>query len=138
VWIWIALSYVLGPFTIAMLSLWYGDGKWTLLDKTCLLGALSSAVLWMYSRSAPTALALNIVIDFLGLLPTIEKCFRRPWSENRAAWCLAALATVLNVFAIDQWTFAHAAYPVYLLLTNCLITTLLLRPQLSRFAGRPL
>src|SRR3989338_874742 len=37
--IWVALSYVLGPAIIAVLSLKYGEGRWERLDQVCLTGA---------------------------------------------------------------------------------------------------
>lgn len=129
---WIALSYVLGPFIIAILSLKYGEGKWERLDKWCLAGALTSAVVWSFSRSAITILLINIFMDFIGLIPTIKKSYLRPAGEDRAAWTLESLAGILNIFAIERWVFAIAFYPLYLLIINGIITLLLYRPAIKK------
>src|SRR3989338_4667786 len=65
---WVALSYVLGPAIIAVLSLKYGEGRWERLDQLCLVGALISAVIWYLSESAFVVLLINISMDFLGLV----------------------------------------------------------------------
>lgn len=129
---WVPLSYVLGPAIIAVLSLKYGEGKWEKLDKWCLAGALISAVVWYLSSSALLVLLINIFMDFIGLLPTIKKSYLRPAGEDRTAWTLESFAGLLNVFAIERWTFSIAFYPIYLLLINGTITLLLYLPLLKR------
>lgn len=120
--IWVAISYVLGPAIIAVLSLSYGEGKWERLDQFCLVGALLSALIWYLSNSPLLVLLLNILMDFLGLLPTIKKSYLRPEGEDRPAWTLETFAGALNVLAIEKWTFAIMFYPLYLLLMNGIVT----------------
>lgn len=130
--IWIALSYVLGPAIIAVLSLKYGEGKWEKLDKICLTGAIISAVIWYFSQSALLVLVINVVMDFLGLLPTIKKSYLRPAGEDRIAWTLESVAGILNIFAVERWVFSIAFYPVYLLIINGIVTLLLYRPAIKK------
>src|SRR3989344_6543620 len=126
--IWVAATYVLGPFIIAILSLKYGEGKWEKLDKWCLIIALISIPIWYISKSAILVLAINIFLDFIGLVPTIKKSYLRPEGEDRFAWTLESFAGLLNIFAIERWVFAIAFYPIYLLTINGIITILLYRP----------
>lgn len=126
--IWVAVSYVVGPLIIAILSLWYGEGKWETLDKVCLIGAIISAIIWYFSSSALIVLSINIFMDFLGLIPTIKKSYLRPDGENRTAWTLESLAGVLNVFAIDRFVLNIILYPLYIFIINISITVLLYRP----------
>ncbi len=133
---WVALSYVLGPAIIAVLSLKYGEGRWERLDQVCLAGALISAVVWYFSESALIVLLINILMDFLGLLPTIKKSYLRPEGEDRAAWTLESFAGMFNIFAIERWTFAIAFYPLYLLVMNGIVTLLLYRPMIKSFAHK--
>ena len=125
--IWVAVSYVLGPFIIAVLSLKYGEGKWEKLDKWCLIVALISVPVWYISNSAILVLVINIFLDFVGLLPTIKKSYLRPEGEDKVAWTLESLAGILNIFAIERWIFGIAFYPIYLLTINGIITLLLYR-----------
>jgi len=126
---WIALVYALIPLTVVVLSIKYGVGGASRLDAACLVGCLLSLWLWWRLRSAPAALYLNIVVDALGALPTLRKAWHAPHSEDKTAWCIAAVAACLNLFAIDSREPVIWLYPVYAVLGNGLIAALLWRPR---------
>lgn len=123
--IWIPASYVLGSLIVAILSLRHGEGGWTLLDKICLGGAGVSIVLWWLFADPFLALLTNIATDLFGLLPTIRKSYLHPRGENRAAWTLDSLASVINLFGVERWTLSLAVYPIYLVVFNSLIASIL-------------
>ena len=126
--IWVAISYVVGPFIIAILSLKYGEGKkWKKLEKWCFMVALISMPIWYISNSAILTLIINMFLDFIALLPTIKKSYLRPKGEDKAAWTLESLSSILNMFAVERWIFAIAIYPIYLFIINGTITILLYR-----------
>lgn len=129
---WIALSYVLGPLIIAITSIKYGEGEWESLDKWCLFVAIISAFVWYFSKSPQIALVMNIVMDFIALVPTIKKSYLRPEGEDRPAWTLESISGLINLFAIEIWSFSLYFYPLYLIFINGIITTLLYRPFLKR------
>jgi len=120
--IWAPVSYIIGPFAIAILSIKYGEGGWTRFDRYCLLGAGVSVMLWWLFSSPLVALLINLFIDLMGALPTIRKVYHEPESEDRTAWTLFFVSGIANLFAIDSWTFAIAVYPIYMLLLSGLIT----------------
>ncbi len=128
--IWVPVSYIIGPFVVAILSLKYGEGGWTRFDRICLLGAVISVALWWMSNSPLIALCINLFIDFMGALPTIRKSYYKPEGEDRSAWIIFLIGNTVNLFAVEKWTFAIAAYPIYMFVADCLIVTLLLlRPR---------
>ena len=126
--IWLPAAYTLAFTIFGVLSLFYGEGPATLssLDRFSLIAALLSAVVWWLVRSPVPALFMNICTEFIGLIPTINKSYRRPWTESRASWIIATVASLLNVFAITQWTYTIAAYPLYIFSTNLVIVAFLL------------
>jgi len=123
---WLPVSYALCPLVTAIVSLKHGEGGWTPFDRACLLGAGISVVLWWLCRSPLVALLINLFIDFVGLLPTIRKSYQRPASEDRIAWMIGLLASIINLFAVERWAFALAVYPLYMALGNGVIAVLLL------------
>ncbi|MCE9619067.1 MAG: phosphatidylglycerol lysyltransferase domain-containing protein [Planctomycetes bacterium] len=127
--IWIPISYCVGFLSVALLSLKYGAHSKSGLDFICLGGAILSIGLWLVLKSPNIALTLLILTDFLGLVPTICKVYREPRTENRLSWIIAAVAGVLNLFAISEWTTVVVAYPLYVAILNLLITLLIIRPQ---------
>lgn len=128
--IWVPVSYLIGPFITALLSIKYGEGGWTRFDRYCLLGAGASLVLWWMFNSPLVALLINIFIDLLGSLPTIKKAYHEPEKEDRLAWALFFIGNIVNLFAVGIWTFAIAVYPVYMFLGSSLIAALVFfRPR---------
>jgi|SRR3989344_1728524 len=135
--IWFALSYVIGPLIAALLSLKYGEGKWSRVDKICLTGAIVSIPFWFIAPPL-TVLIINISVDFLGMIPTVWKSYRRPESENRWSWALTLLSSMLNIMAIEAWEFEISIYPVYMLGINGLVTTLLFKKTVGRKISKAL
>ena len=127
--LWLPIGYALSFFIIAVFSVKYGDGpiQLHLLDRVCLSLAIFSIIVWWAFNSPLIALCMNIVVDFIGLIPTAHKAYVRPWTEDRTAWIIAVTASFLNLFAISEWTFAISAYPIYVFIFNALITYFILR-----------
>ena len=131
--IWVPVSYIVGPLVTAVLSIRYGEGGSTPLDRGCLLGAGSGLLLWWWFNSPVVALVMTLGVDFLGAVPTIRKAYRAPHTEDRLAWALFIAGNTFNLLAVERWVFAIAVYPVYMFLASGTITALVLRP---RPAGR--
>ena len=129
--LWLPLGFVISFSIVAVLSLKYGEGDFrlTMLQKVCVLGAVAGAATWWISGSALLALVFTIVIDFLGIVPTIYKAYLRPWHENKLAWGIALVASVFYILAVDEWSLAIAAYPVYVLVTNTILALLIIPPR---------
>lgn len=129
--LWLPLGYAISFGIIAILSLKYGEGDFQLsgIQQTCVAGAVLAVFVWWFSGSALFALGLTIAIDFFGIVPTIYKSYMRPWHEDKIAWGIAFLASILYIGAIETWTFSIAAYPVYLLITNGILAFLIIIPR---------
>lgn len=127
--LWVPMAYILGPFVVAILSLRFGEKGWTKLDSICIAGALLSIPAWVLTGSAFTALAINIFVDFLGIIPTLRKSYLRPWTEDCLAWGVTALASLINLFAVEEWNLHLGTYPAYMMLFNGLIFILLFNLQ---------
>ncbi len=132
--VWLPIGYAASFTVIALFSLKYGDGPWRLhrLDRLCLGGAVASAAVW-WSFDAPLpALVMTMVTEFIGLIPTAKKAYERPSTEHPTAWVITTLASILNVLAVGDWSFAAAGYPIYVLVTNAAIVGLIVRPSGAR------
>jgi len=131
--VWFPCAYMISFIAVALFSLKYGEGTLALhtLDRVCLELALVSAVVW-YSLDAPLAsLLMNICTELIALFPTIIKAYKRPWTEEKRAWVITTLASVINLLAINKWTFVQALYPVYALIANAGITYFIVRGKQS-------
>lgn len=129
--IWVPACLAFGHLTIAIFAFLYGKHDWNNFDKTCLLGAGVSLLLWWLYDSPIIALSLNIAIDFLGALPTIRKAYYKPHTEEPLPWIIFLTAHTLNLCALSSWSFEILAYPLYLFSVVAVIVILLLRPQIK-------
>ena len=138
--IWLPACVAVCHLLIAIVSLKYGEGGWNRFDRACLLGAGISLLLWWRFNSPLIALLINIVIDFLGSLPTIRKSYYEPETEALLPWMIFLTASILNLFAIEHWSFALLIYPFYYFCSSATIAILLLhskmRVQLTSYKRR--
>ena len=109
-------GYALGSSAVVLLSVKYGIGGWSAFDRNCVLGAALGLLLWLLLDSPLSALMINVGINFLGALPTIRKNLRQPGTESKTAWSLMLLGAAINLFAVEEWNFSLAAYPVSMVL----------------------
>ncbi|MFA5773250.1 MAG: hypothetical protein WC908_01080 [Candidatus Paceibacterota bacterium] len=125
--VWVPIVEFIGPLSIAILSLKYGEGG--LKNKTdiiCMAGALISVLLWIIFNNPVIALVTNLAIDSFAIIPTIKKSYLRPEGEDFWAWFGTGLADSLNMFAVEKFTFAILIYPIYMLVSDLIIIFILL------------
>lgn len=124
--IWFPISDAVAPLIVLILAIKYGEDAWTKLDQACLIVVGISVFFWWLSGSALVGLCMNLIADAMGATPTIVKAYRRPASEDRIAWLIVFLATVINLGAIEDWhSISIVVYPVYMLINIGIITALL-------------
>lgn len=127
--LWILGSYIVIALIIFILSLSKGVGGTNTLDLFCIASALFGLILWFITKNPLTALYLNIGIEFLGFVPTIKKSYLLPKTEDTLAWNLALVGSFVNLFAIEKWDFHIYLYPIFVLVMDILVSTLLLFPK---------
>jgi hypothetical protein len=129
--IWALICAVIAQFIIALLSLKYGEGGWNRFDRVCMFGAGTSLLLWWQFSSPVIAIILTIIIDFFGALPTLKKSYYEPEKEDLLTWILYVIASLLNILAIENWSFTILIPPLYVFFINTTIVTLLLRSRVQ-------
>ncbi|MEI8175051.1 MAG: hypothetical protein WCG28_03820 [bacterium] len=124
--IWVPYVEFLGPFLVAILSIKYGEGG--LNNKTdiiCLFGAFISIILWLVFDNPVVALVTNLAVDSFAVVPTIKKSYLRPEGEDFWAWFGTGVADSLNFFAVERMTFAVLVYPIYMLVSDLIVISIL-------------
>ena len=126
------VGYVIGSTIVFILSIRHGVGGWTPFDRKCLIGAAISLVVWRIFDSPMSALLINLFINLLGTLPTARKAWYQPETEDKVFWILVSLGSIVNLFAVENWTFSMAVYPVSMVFLIGIVTVPVLwtkRPQ---------
>jgi hypothetical protein len=112
----------------------------TTLDIICGVLSLAALGMWALTGRGDVAIAFAILSDFLAAIPTVEKARRHPGSESPKAFIggsTGAAITLLTIRSAD-WGFANFGFPVYILLIDAVLLTLILGPRLpGRLHPRP-
>jgi hypothetical protein len=124
--IWLAWVFVLNTFIILGFSIKYGAGRSSKLDLFCLNAALLSLLFWLIWGSPQTTFLICLALDGLAAVPTIRRAWFNPKAENLTSWVIITLASVLNVFAVREFNFEIASYPIYGVLSCAGIVWLLM------------
>jgi hypothetical protein len=126
------LSFGIGPFIIFCASFVNPEAVWktTRFDWVC--GGCSALALaaWAITRDGNLAIGLSLLADALALLPTLRKSLRRPQSESWLVYLLASCNAGIALLTISDWSFAKAAFPVYVI-AHCLLLFFLVRFRLG-------
>ncbi len=104
-----------------LLSLKFGMGGASRLDKLCLVLALGLMIYWVGLRDYRLSTLIAVTIDGLGAAPTVVKTYHHPETENYIAWAAAAAGGFLSLFAIPKMFWILIIYPVYVIVMNCTI-----------------
>jgi hypothetical protein len=129
--IWVPIGYFVGPLIVAILSLKYGYSTWSMVDKICIVIAVISIIPWWLSHDATITLLINLIIDFMGAIPTVIKTYREPETEDFLAWTMFFIANTLLIIVVDVWNVS-ALYPVYLFFLAGTIFVLTLMDKLKK------
>ncbi len=89
-------------------------------------------VLWQTLDLPILAIVCAILADLFFGLPTIIKTFKDPASETIFVWLTASVSGLLSLFAVRNFMFAEAGYPLYLLIYDTIMLLLVLRVISSR------
>ncbi len=128
--IWVPIADVVGILIVALLSIKYGEGGFNTFDISCFLVAMLSLGLWYIFQAPIIALILNLIMDFVGLLPTLKKSYLDPSGESPLSWLLTFIGNALNFGAVNNFTFGVLIYPIYMSVTSGMVTALLYFPRI--------
>jgi hypothetical protein len=108
----------LGVVVIYILSVLYGMGGATRLDKIALASAGVGLLLWYLTNEPLFALLITIGIDFVAGLLTIIKTYKEPETETFVAYMICGTGGLLGTIAVWEWNFSLIIFPLWICLLN--------------------
>ena len=113
-------TYLLG------MSLVYGVGGASKLDRSCLIFGLSALAAYFITGSGLLAVSLGIMADLLGYIPTFVKTYKKPDSEDPTFFTIESAASAFAILAI--WKLrVDILFPIYFLLSGLTVVVLIYR-----------
>lgn len=126
---WSALVTLIGTldvFAIAVLSLKHGYGSFGARDVVGVTIATLAVALWAVTDKPIIALLLTISADLVGYALVSMKAWQSPYSETLVAWVASTVASVLGVLAAGHASFEVLLYPVYLVIGEGAMTSIII------------
>lgn len=131
----VTLALGISPLLVFVATI-YKNPRLFKLDRfnaTCALLAITGIVLWVLTDHPQLAIALAILADIASSLPTIKKTIHRPHTEYAPTYAISAFSMILTLLTIRSWSFASAAFPIYILTINIYIVFLIIGGKLRKF-----
>ena len=123
--------------SVFVLSLKYGVGGFERSDKICYVLWLIMVACWLGLNRPLLALHFGILADFISMIPTLIKSWRKPHEESINIFAASALSGFIAIFAAEQYTYRATLLPLYLFLINLVTVTILVIAN-RRLQGRRL
>ncbi|HUP26618.1 MAG TPA: hypothetical protein VM124_03180 [Candidatus Limnocylindrales bacterium] len=109
--------------TTFILSIKYGVGGTSALDRVCLVLAFGLVVYWISAQDTRISTLLVVIIDSLGAIPTLVKTYHHPETETYIQWSLAGIAGLITVATVPEVDWALIIYPAYVFTMNAMIVS---------------
>lgn len=116
---------------LLLMSLKYGVGGASKLDKSCLVIGIVALVAYITTGSGLLAIAFGILADLIGYIPTFVKTWHKPESEDPTFFAIEGLASLLAVFSIWELR-VDILFPIYFVLCSVVVVALIYRKKLMR------
>lgn len=121
-----------GPILVFISSFFNKNSYWKLekFDYLCGFFSILALVLWAITKEPVFAIIFAIISDGMAAIPTLIKSWRYPKTETAVAYVLGFFIAPTSFAAVKAWNFSALAFPIYLIVSNGLISFVILR---SRF-----
>jgi hypothetical protein len=107
--------------TTFLLSLKFGMGGASRLDKVCLALAVCLFIYWATVHDTRLSTLIAVIIDGTGAIPTVVKTFHHPETETYPQWVLAGFGGLLTMLVVPRLDWALIIYPAYVFVMNGVI-----------------
>ena len=125
----IALSILqaLGCLAMLLASFKYSVKTFGITERICTLFLLASGVIWLTAHSPITNVVLSLVAHFIGGVPTLQKAWKSPLSENFFFWFFFAIASWTAYITADKSHLGNFLYALYFAVWNSLLAVITVR-----------
>jgi len=127
--IFAAIFFARASYLLVM-SLIYGTGGASRLDKSCLLIGILALVAYVITGNGLLAISFGILSDLIGYIPTFAKTWHQPKSEDPLFFGIESLASLLAIFAIWELR-VDILFPIYFFVCGTFVVFLIYRKQLA-------
>lgn len=115
------------------MSLKYGTGGSTRLDKACLVLGIAALIAYLITRNGWLTISLGVLADLIAYIPTFVKTYHKPKNEDPVFFGIELVASTFGIFAIWRWS-ADLLFPIWFTLSCLIVLVLIYRKELIHFS----
>lgn len=122
------LALGLMPLVVLVASFKNPRAAWKVdaVDVACGVVSLAGLVFWAVVNEPTVALVSFVAADFIAALPTYRKSWRSPESETARVFVMGAVNTGITLLTLRIFTTAGALFPGVIMLTDSILSVLIL------------
>lgn len=107
-----------GPLLVVIASYFNKKSYWKLQRSDYYFGLLSilGLVLWFVTGKGILAIIFSILADLFAAVPTVQKIYKHPETENSVVFGFGILASIITMLTITDWRFEEYGFSLYILL----------------------
>jgi len=134
------LALGLIPLVVVLASFKNPHAVWRIdaIDISCGVVSLAGLVFWAVVDEPTIALVSFVAADFIAALPTYRKSWSSPESETPRVFVMGAVNTGITLLTLKNFTTAGALFPGVIMLTDSILSVLILTRVGPRLAQRTL
>jgi hypothetical protein len=134
------LALGLIPLVVLLASFKNPHAVWRIdaVDISCGVVSLAGLVFWAVVNEPTIALVSFVAADFIAALPTYRKSWSSPESETPRVFVMGAVNTGITLLTPKNFTTAGALFPGVIMLTDSILSVLILTRVGPRLAQRTL
>lgn len=114
---------------LLVMSFILGVGGATKLDKICLFIGIVALISYVTTGSGLLAVALGIIADLIGYIPTFVKTYHHPSSEDPTFFAIEGLASFFGIIAVGSIQVG-ILFPIYFTTGSLAVVLLIYRKKL--------
>lgn len=126
---------VINPTIIVILSVRYGEYKWSNRDTWCVVLCVITVIVWQVTQSPLLGTLGGVTADAIAATPLVIKSWEDPKDEPAFPWAMFVIGSAVNMLAIVTWEMKLWLFPVYMTVMGfiLLLPLLLYRFKLFKF-----
>jgi len=118
-----------GPLLVFISSFINKKSYWKIekFDYVCGVLSVFALVFWAITKNPNIAIIFAILSDGFASIPTLIKSWHYPETETVIPFLAGLFSSTTSFFAIVIWNFSSVAFPLYLIIMNCILIFVITR-----------
>lgn len=133
---WTLVATTVICISISILAFRNGGKKFVTKKDIILLSiALLALIFWVFANQPIIAVVLLVSADLIGIIPSLTKAWKEPYTETLSLWVMSTFRHGLNLAALTSYNLITLLDPVMWIITNGALALVLIYRRRSKIVA---